>query len=201
MIKSLIAIAALAIVASPVAAVTITFDDVTNSGGAIQNGYEGLNWSNFYTLDAVQYQASGYKNDLVSLRNVAFNAYANVASISSSTAFTMTSGFFAGAWNDGLTITLTGTLGGHAVYTQSFVVNTTSPTFEVFNHGHVDNVVFSSSGGTDNPNFRGGGTHFALDNLTVNGAVPEPASWAMMIAGFALVGSAMRRRTTNVTFA
>jgi hypothetical protein len=27
-------------------------------------------------------------------------------------------------------------------------------------------------------------------------AVPEPASWAMMIAGFGLVGAAMRRRTT-----
>jgi hypothetical protein len=26
-------------------------------------------------------------------------------------------------------------------------------------------------------------------------AVPEPASWAMMIAGFGLVGSALRRRT------
>jgi PEP-CTERM motif len=32
--------------------------------------------------------------------------------------------------------------------------------------------------------------------------VPEPASWALMIAGFGLVGSAMRRRTTmRVTYA
>lgn len=30
-------------------------------------------------------------------------------------------------------------------------------------------------------------------------AVPEPASWAMMIAGFGLVGAAMRRRATLVT--
>jgi hypothetical protein len=27
-------------------------------------------------------------------------------------------------------------------------------------------------------------------------AVPEPASWAMMISGFGLVGGAMRRRVT-----
>ena len=33
------------------------------------------------------------------------------------------------------------------------------------------------------------------------GAVPEPASWAMMIGGLALVGSAMRRRATKVSFA
>ncbi len=32
--------------------------------------------------------------------------------------------------------------------------------------------------------------------------VPEPAAWAMMLAGFGLVGSAMRRRSTvAVTFA
>jgi hypothetical protein len=32
-------------------------------------------------------------------------------------------------------------------------------------------------------------------------AVPEPATWAMMIAGFGLVGGAMRRRRTGVAFA
>ncbi|GEM_PF-979365 len=33
------------------------------------------------------------------------------------------------------------------------------------------------------------------------GAVPEPASWAMLIAGFALVGASMRRRRTAISFA
>lgn len=36
------------------------------------------------------------------------------------------------------------------------------------------------------------------------GAVPEPAAWAMMIAGFGLIGGALRRQkklTTNVSFA
>jgi hypothetical protein len=32
-------------------------------------------------------------------------------------------------------------------------------------------------------------------------AVPEPASWAMMIAGFGLVGGAMRRRSPRIDFA
>jgi hypothetical protein len=32
-------------------------------------------------------------------------------------------------------------------------------------------------------------------------AVPEPASWALMIAGFALVGSSMRRRSMTLSFA
>lgn len=33
------------------------------------------------------------------------------------------------------------------------------------------------------------------------GAVPEPAAWALMIAGFGLAGGAMRRRATGVVFA
>jgi hypothetical protein len=33
------------------------------------------------------------------------------------------------------------------------------------------------------------------------GAVPEPASWAMMIGGFGLIGAAMRRRRTNCQLA
>ncbi len=45
---------------------------------------------------------------------------------------------------------------------------------------------------------------FKFSNLTVSGStsVPEPATWAMMIFGFGLVGSAMRRRQvrTAVSF-
>jgi len=40
------------------------------------------------------------------------------------------------------------------------------------------------------------GSHdFAFRTWMDTGAVPEPASWAMMIAGFAVVGSALRRRS------
>ncbi|WP_310475831.1 PEPxxWA-CTERM sorting domain-containing protein [Sandarakinorhabdus sp.] len=37
-----------------------------------------------------------------------------------------------------------------------------------------------------------------VDNVFVGGAVPEPASWAMLIAGFGLVGAAARRRRAVV---
>jgi hypothetical protein len=39
-----------------------------------------------------------------------------------------------------------------------------------------------------------------LDDLSVS-AVPEPATWAMMILGFGLVGGMMRRRRVNVSYA
>lgn len=40
----------------------------------------------------------------------------------------------------------------------------------------------------------------ALDNVSI-AAIPEPATWAMMIAGIGLVGATMRRRRTTVQFA
>jgi len=46
--------------------------------------------------------------------------------------------------------------------------------------------------------------YVALDNINGadTGAVPEPASWALMLGGFGLVGGAMRsRRKAAVTFA
>lgn len=39
---------------------------------------------------------------------------------------------------------------------------------------------------------------FEFDNVSLTAAVPEPATWAMMILGFGLVGSAMRRRKPAV---
>ena len=42
------------------------------------------------------------------------------------------------------------------------------------------------------------------DSVTLGalaGAIPEPATWAMMIGGFALAGAGLRRRATTVRFA
>lgn len=52
--------------------------------------------------------------------------------------------------------------------------------------------------------FNGSSLMFGIDqlNFTLNqaAAVPEPSSWALMIAGFGLVGGALRRRSAaNVT--
>ena len=50
--------------------------------------------------------------------------------------------------------------------------------------------------GTGESLFAGGTVRYALlDPGTLPGGVPEPATWAMMIGGFSLVGGALRRRT------
>lgn len=51
--------------------------------------------------------------------------------------------------------------------------------------------------------FGGGANFVAYDNITFGsetpgGGIPEPASWAMLIAGFGLVGAAQRRRSGAV---
>lgn len=47
------------------------------------------------------------------------------------------------------------------------------------------------------------GSSIFADNLTfdLGGAIPEPATWAMMIAGFGLAGGALRRRSSRLAIA
>lgn len=41
----------------------------------------------------------------------------------------------------------------------------------------------------------------AVSGIATTNAVPEPATWALMISGFGLVGSTMRRRRSHVALA
>jgi opacity protein-like surface antigen len=59
-----------------------------------------------------------------------------------------------------------------------------------FGADRVTQVIFSSSGNS-----------FEFDNISVS-AVPEPATWGLMIAGFGLLGGALRqRRNATAAFA
>ena len=59
--------------------------------------------------------------------------------------------------------------------------------------------------GSDTITFRGRNdpAYNALTNVSVtqSAAVPEPASWALMLGGFGLVGGALRSRKSTVAFA
>jgi hypothetical protein len=60
-------------------------------------------------------------------------------------------------------------------------------------------IAFFSIGGSDTF----GVQSVSLETPILSGAVPEPATWAMMIGGFGMVGGAMRRRrvSAKVSFA
>jgi hypothetical protein len=79
---------------------------------------------------------------------------------------------------------VTATGGGATSWSQMFVSFTA-------NKGDI--LSFAATGKNDS---LGG----YIDDISLSGAVPEPTSWAMMIAGFGAVGAAMRRRRT-ATFA
>lgn len=79
--------------------------------------------------------------------------------------------------------------GGTSSVTRAFDNLAGFQTF-TFNLGGLTSVRISSA------------SPFAIDNVVldqVTGAVPEPATWAMMIGGFGLVGGAVRRRRQNMS--
>jgi hypothetical protein len=78
------------------------------------------------------------------------------------------------------------------------VVNSFSLVFGSF---AVNNSLYSNNtiALTDDTGFRACNGCVSLTSGVA--AVPEPAAWVLMIAGFGLVGSAMRRRAATVSFA
>lgn len=78
-------------------------------------------------------------------------------------------------------ITPGGSLGGFQAHDASMVALTSVRWFAFATGGTYDGVECFNCG--TNPGFEG-----------VSGVVPEPASWALMIGGFALTGAALRRR-------
>jgi hypothetical protein len=176
---------------------TLTFDDIaSNSQGIIPNGYGGLQWNQMGYVDgATSFADSGYENGTVSGSYVAFNNNALVATVYGTT-FDFNSAYLTAAWNNGLNITVTGMLGATSLYTQTVTVDTTAPTFFAFNYLGIDQLIFSSSGGT-NAGLGFPGTHFAMDDMSVNlAAVPDGGS-ALAMLGLGMVGiSAIRRKSS-----
>ncbi|GEM_PF-936043 len=85
---------------------------------------------------------------------------------------------------------------------------TTLNRFFTFNHNNPAPIVahtaaFADIGLISSFTFRNASTAAQFDNIVLNelAPVPEPASWAMMIAGFGLAGGAMRRRRAVLRFA
>jgi hypothetical protein len=196
-------VAALALLAGaspyvqPVAAATITFDDLSDNGlgTPIANGYQGLSWANWFVLDTPLFTAqvgpNGAATGTVSPPNIAFNGFGDLA-IFNNNVFTLNSADFTAFWHDNLQVTVIGKLNGITTDTITFGVSATAPTLETFNWTGINEVDLSTGGGTHHAGYLGEGTEVAVDNLTIT--TPEPSTLAIVGAGLAGLGLARRRR-------
>jgi hypothetical protein len=198
-----IAAAALALsTVSAAQATTLVFDDLVDTYG--DGGPILANMT--YNAQTLTYTDSGY---LLTLNTVNLVSSPTGAHIGDGTSVAQTYNWHDGGDNSGGAFVTLTRVGGGLFDLVSFDFLADS-VFDVSASGYTTLNLGSSSGnrianfiGVSSVTFRGTNNN-QLDNIVVNAnttAAPEPASWAMMVAGFGLVGAAVRRRRTNVAFA
>jgi hypothetical protein len=182
-------------------ATTLGFDDVTGDTNAqVPDGYGGLDWDNFWVLDAEAYGLvpSGYASGVVSPTYVAVNASGMPAGlgVSSPERFDFNGAYLTGAWQDDLGIRVQGYRDGALVYDETVYAGAFHPTWFRFDFLDVDRLRFTSFGGTDAGYGIGMGEHFAMDDFTFNetAAIPEPATAAGLALAACALGTYLRRR-------
>jgi hypothetical protein len=179
---------------SPVLATVINFDDMSSFSNdvplvtVVTNGYQGLNWANFYTLNgpyvAKTFSTDGYYYGMVSASNVTLNGGGTPAEIDAiATDFNFLSTYITGAWNSNLNVEVQGFNGATMLYDTTVVASATSPTLFTFNYLDIDRLTFNSFGGQ--PAFGVNAEQFVMDNLTFD-FVPEPSP-LLLTAGAALL--------------
>jgi hypothetical protein len=190
-------------------AATITFDDITTpfTNLATISPYQGFTWTNFTSYDTTV-TSGGFPGGIVSspdavLSGGEFNdggVVEIVGSITSTTPFTLNSGFFGAGWLPGQQLLVTASNG----FSETLTLNTTGAQQFVFNQTGLTEVDFTpiANSGTSDPFGCGtfNCTQFTLDNLVVNEAVPagapEPATAALVttcLAGLLF----LKRRITH----
>jgi hypothetical protein len=174
----------------------LTFDD---------GNYGGLQWNDFGFADGSLYWAgSGFRNGIVSPNNVAYTYNGGTATLSGSRPFDLLSGYFTGAWKDGLQMEVKGFVGTVLTYDNTYTVSTANSTFITLNYSGVDEVVFSSSGGSLNPAFFGyinpPADVVVMDNLTIAPSpIPEPCPLSLL--AFSAMAMIIWRATGNKSIA
>ncbi len=205
-------------IAANAAVVVLTFEGVGNTasindfynGGTDSAGNSGTNYGINFTsqsLGLIDADAGGTGNfaNEPSASTIVFFLSGGAATMNVAAGFDTGFSFFYSAFQDASVTVYSGLNGtGSVLATLSLLTN--------FNNGgcvgdpngqacHWDAVGVSFAGIAHSVDFGGVANNAGFDNITLGSArpgVPEPASWAMLIAGFGLVGAAARRRRVAV---
>jgi opacity protein-like surface antigen len=202
-LKSVLILVASAGMAS--ADTTVTFDDLPMMTGpaTIDNGYQGLDWSNFSYRSGTGrgLATSGFSKGTVSGPNVAFNNSSDPSVLSSSTPFNLDSADLTGAWRSGLQLEVKGFKPGDSTpdYDSIYTLTSTGPTLINFDFLGVDKVEFSSFGGASTLTTAVGVVPetFVMDNLTLGRSpvsAPDGGSTMVMFGAAASVIGFLRKK-------
>ncbi|CAF1552599.1 unnamed protein product [Didymodactylos carnosus] len=115
---------------------------------------------------------SGYRNGLVSGQFVGMTYDRQSMTITSERLFTLKSLWATAAWNDNLTLAITGSLSFGLLnqkYIKTVVIQATEKTFVEFDDWEgINHLLFNSSGGKPHPAFTShSATHVVLDDLAI----------------------------------
>jgi hypothetical protein len=122
----------------------LTFDEMPPvDSRMIENGYGGLQWSNFFIQNATNF-AAGFYPGMVSSPDVAFNGSGNDASFSSSNAFTLGSAYLSAVYVSGMEARVKGFSGTNVLYDNTYAISGGAPNLISFNYVDVDKVTFAS---------------------------------------------------------
>lgn len=200
------------LLSTPATAATSNFDDIPNTGNAVQSGTVtsgGLdfNGAHYHIIDSA---------DTRVVRNASTSYLAAEAAqglgrpvtfgLTGGGLFTLNSIDVAEIWlpgeplNDFLEVTFLGQQGGGGgLLSQSFTLDGLRDgaggiaDFQTVLFAGWTNMQFVTVSGR---NANGAFGDYAIDNIVFNddGAVPEPATWALLILGFGMVGHRIRQR-------
>lgn len=217
---------ALAFVSAPAFAgpITLTFEGVGDeasvndfyNGGTDSLGNSGTNYGVSFSstsLALIDADAGGNGNfaNEPSPNTILFFLDSSSATLNYAAGFTTGFSFFYTSSTDATVnvwsgLNATGTLLGQITVSAQYNVGCTGDPSGSFCNWTAAGVSFS--GTAMSIDFGGTADQTGYDNITfgsatpgTTGGVPEPASWALMLSGFGLVGGSLRYRTRKVRFA